>query len=189
MQTLIRPQYLLRVRLIPSTLTGPSLTPLRKLHWASRLQERSKKHTRPPRQKRRVDKVFSMWKEFYTRARAIRNEGSCGGDLTKRAEEEPVDLFNASDTTLNAIDEIFEKIEKEPYNFPKDDDLTLKAACEALSGALQKASEAEEKHDTPEIKQALDNLRKAYDEAAESNTVQPDFVSSAVGQGTDHRSP
>jgi hypothetical protein len=176
MQTIIRPQYLLRVRLIPSTLTGPSLTPLRKLHWASRLQERSKKHTRPPRQKRRVDKVFSMWKEFYTRARAIRNEGSCGGDLMKRAEEEPVDLFNASDTTLNAIDEIFEKIEKEPYNFPKDDDLTLKAACEALSRALQKASEAEEKHDTPEIKQALDNLRKAYDEAAESNTVSMHYI-------------
>jgi hypothetical protein len=55
----------------------------------------------------------------------------------KRAKEEPVDLFNASDTTLNSIDEIFEKIEKvEPYNFPKDGDPTLHAACEALSHAL-----------------------------------------------------
>src|SRR2546423_3487690 len=164
MQTLIRPQYLLRVRLIPSILTGPSLIPLRKLHWASRLQEQFKKHSGPPRQRRRVDKVFRMRKEFYTRARAIR---SYGGDLMKRAKEEPVDLFNARDTTLHAIDEIFEKIEKkEPYNFPKDDDPTLQAACEALSHALQKASKAEAKHDTPEIKQALDNLRKAYDEAA-----------------------
>ena len=117
-----------------------------------------------------------MWEEFYTRARAIRNEGSCG-DLMKRTKEEPVDLFNASDTTLNAIDEIFEKIEKkEPYNFPKDDDPALQAACEALSHALQKASKAEAKHDTPEIKQALDNLRKAYDEAAESNTVSMHYV-------------
>src|ERR1700739_4939633 len=131
MQTLIRPQYLLRVRLIPSILTEPSLIPLQKIPSGSRLQERFRKHSGPPRQKRRVDKLFSMWKEFYTRARAIRNEGSCGGDLMKRAKEEPVDLFNASDTTQNAIDEIFEKIEKkEPYNFPKDDDPTLKAACE-----------------------------------------------------------
>jgi hypothetical protein len=93
MQTLIRPQYLLRVRLIPSILTGSSLIPLRKLHWASRLQGQSKKHTRLPRQKRRVDKVFRMWKEFYTRARAIRNEGSYDRDLMKRAEKEPVDLL------------------------------------------------------------------------------------------------
>ena len=111
LQTLIRPQYLLRVRLIPSILTGPSLIPLRKLHWASRLQEQFKEHSDPPRQKRRVDKVFRRWEEFYTRARAIRNESSCG-DLMKRAKEEPVDLFNASDTTLSAMDEIFEKIEK-----------------------------------------------------------------------------
>jgi hypothetical protein len=183
MQTLIRPQYLLRVRLIPSILTGPSLIPLRKLHSGSRLQE---KYTGPPQhkqrkqkkqRKQRVDKVFSMWKEFYTRARAIRNEGSCGGDLMKHAKEEPVDLFNASDTTLNAIDEVFEKIEKkEPYNFPKDDDPTLKAACEALSHALQKASKAKAEHDTPEVKQALDNLRRAYDEAAESNRVSMRYI-------------
>ena len=90
----------------------------------------------------------------------------------KHAKEEPVDLFNASDITLNAINEIFEKIEKvEPYNFPKDGDPTLHAACEALSHALQKASKAKAEHDTPEIKQALNNLRKAYDEAAGSNTI------------------
>ena len=116
-----------------------------------------------------------MWKEFYTRARAIRNKGLCGRDLEEPAKEEPVDIFNNSHTTLNAIDETFEKIEKkEPYNFPKDGDPTLHAACEALSHALQKASRAQAEHDTPEIKQALHNLRKAYDEAAESNTVSID---------------
>jgi hypothetical protein len=118
-----------------------------------------------------------MWKEFYNRARAIRNEGSCGGDLMKRAEEEPVDIFNASNTTLNAIDEMFEKIDKkERYNFPKDKDPTLRAACKALSDALQKAAKADAEHDTPEIKQALDNLRKAYDEAAESNSVLMHYI-------------
>jgi hypothetical protein len=60
---------------------------------------------------------------------------------------------------LNAINETFEKIEKvEPYNCPKHGDPTLDAACEALSHSLQEASTAEAKHDTPEIKQALDNL-------------------------------
>jgi hypothetical protein len=59
-----------------------------------------------------------MWKEFYTRTRAIRDKGPCDGDLMKHAKEEPVDLFNASDTMLNAVDEVFEKIEKKrPYNF------------------------------------------------------------------------
>jgi hypothetical protein len=117
------------------------------------------------------DTVMSKWNEFYTRARAIHNTGPRGRDL------EPVDLFNDSNTTQNAIDEIFGKIEKEePYNFPKDDNPTLKAACEALSHALQKASRAQAEHDTPEIKQALHNLRKAYDEAAESNTVSMRYV-------------
>jgi hypothetical protein len=107
------PQYLLRARLLPSILTGSNLIPLRKLYSGSHLQE---KHTGPPQHKQRVDDVFLGWKEFYTRARAIRNEGSCG-DLMKRANEEPIDLFNASDTTLNAIDE---KIEKESLTtFPK----------------------------------------------------------------------
>jgi hypothetical protein len=119
-------------------------------------------------------RIFREWEEFYTRARAIRNKGPCGRDFEERAKEEPVDLRN---TTLNAIDETFEKIEKkEFYNFPKDGDLTLQAACKALSHALQKASIAEAEHDTPEIKQALDNLRKVYDEAAKSNTVPMRYV-------------
>jgi hypothetical protein len=173
MQSLIRPQYLLRVRLIPSILTGSSLTTLQKLHSESRLREEFREHTSPPQHKHREDKVFSMWEEFYTRARAIRNTGSRSGDLKKRAEE-PVDLFNA---TPNAIDETFRKIEKEePYNFPKDDDPTLRTACEALSHALHKASTAKADHDTLEVKQALDNLRKAYDEAAESNTVSMHYI-------------
>jgi hypothetical protein len=118
-----------------------------------------------------MDRVSSAWKEFYTRARAIRNKGPCGRDL------EPVDLFNASHATLKAMDETFEKIEKEePYNFPKDDDPTLHAACEALTHALQEASIAKVEHDTHEVKQALDNLRKVYDEAAESNTVSMRYI-------------
>src|SRR6202034_2895981 len=100
--------------------------------------------------------------------------GSRDGDLKKRATKEPVDLFN---TTPNAIDKTFRKIEKEePYNFPKDDDPTLRTACEALSHALHDASTAKAGHDTLEVKQALDNLRKAYDEAAESNTVSMHYI-------------
>jgi hypothetical protein len=119
--------------------------------------------------------VIFQWKEFYARARAIRGKGP----YDKNLEEEPFDLFNASDTTLN---ETFEKIEKEEhYNFPKDGDPTLQAACEALSHALQKASgakvsRAEAEHDTPEVTQALDNLRKTYDEAAKSNTVSMHYI-------------
>jgi hypothetical protein len=183
MQTLIRPQYLLRVRFVPPILIA-SLIPLRKLHSGSRLQKLFKEHTGPPQSlelfnpdKQREDKVFLEWKEFYTRARAIHNKGPYGGDLGERAKEEPVDLFNNNHTTLNTIDETFEKIEKEEsYNFPKDDDPTLHAACEALSHALQEASIAKEKQDTLEIKQALDNLRKAYNEAAKSNTVSMRYI-------------
>jgi hypothetical protein len=124
-----------------------------------------------------VDHVFLAWKEFYTRARSIRNKGPCGGDLEKGAKRRSVKFFNDSHTTQNAIDETFEKIEKvEPYNFPKVGDPTLHAACEALSHALQKASRDEVEHDTPEIKQALDNLRKVYNEAAESNTVSMRYI-------------
>src|ERR1700733_7820504 len=173
MLSLIRPQYLLHVRLIPSILTGSSLITLRKLHSESRLREEFREHTGPPQHKHGEDKVFSQWKEFYIRARAIYYEGSRGGDLKKRAKE-PVDLFN---TTPNAIDKTFRKIEKEErYNFPKDDDPTLQAACEALSHALHEASTAKAGHDTLEVKQALDNLRKAYDEAAESNTVSMHYI-------------
>ena len=107
-----------------------------------------------------MDKFSLEWEEFYTRARAIHNKGSCG-DLHKRSKE-PVDLFNASYTALNAIDETFKKMEiEEPYNFPKDNDPTLDAACEALSHALQKASRAEAEYDTPEVKQTVDNLHRA----------------------------
>src|SRR5271168_5192679 len=98
MQTFIHPQYLLRVRLIPSILTGSSLIPLRKLHSGSRLQE---KHCGPPRHEQRVDDVFLAWKEFYTRARSIRNIGPCGGDLEERAKGKPVKFFNDSHTTQN----------------------------------------------------------------------------------------
>jgi hypothetical protein len=111
---------------------------------------------------------MSHWKDFYTRARATRNTGPYGRDL----KEEPVDLFNDSNTTLNLINETFERIEKkEPYNFPKDGDPTLHASCEALSHALRKANIDQAEHDTPEIEQALHDLRKAYNKAAESNTV------------------
>jgi hypothetical protein len=179
MQTL-HPGYLQRIRLIPSILTGSSLIPLRKLHSESRLQSSFKK---PQLQKlfgldkQRKRQVTLKWKEFYTRARAIRNEGSRDRDLKKRVKKEPVDPFNANHTTLNAIDETFEKIEKEEsYNFPKNNDPTLRAACEALSYALQKANMAQADHDTPEVKQALNNLRKVYDEAAESNTISMRYI-------------
>jgi hypothetical protein len=115
---------------------------------------------------------MSKWQKFYTGARAIHNR-----DLEERAKEELVDLFNNSNTTQNAINETFEKIEKvEPYNFPEDGDPTLHAACEALSHALQKANRDEAERDTPEIKQALDNLRNAYNEAAKSNTVSMRYI-------------
>ena len=120
MQT-FHPRYLLRIRPIPSILAGCSLIPLRKLHLESHFQQL---FTKLPSLKlfhpdgRTADKFSLEWKEFYTRARAIHNKGSCG-DL-KKLSKEPVDLFNASHTTLNAIDETFKKMEKdEPYNFPE----------------------------------------------------------------------
>jgi hypothetical protein len=122
-------------------------------------QEAASRNNRP---------AVSRWNEFYTRASAIHR------DLEERATEEPIDLFDNSHTTLSAIDETLKKIEKEElYIFPKNDDPTLHAACEALSHALQKAKE---EHDTPEIKQALHNLRNTYDEAAESNTVSMRYI-------------
>jgi len=88
-----------------------------------------------------LNDVVSRWNEFYTRAIALRNKGE-------------------------------EAIEKEEcYGFPKDDDPTLDAACDALSDALQNASRAMVEHDTAEVKQKLDNLQKVYDEAAKSNSV------------------
>jgi hypothetical protein len=90
--------------------------------------------------------VASRWKEFYTRARAF-----C--DKEEKAIEK-----------------------EERYGFPKDDDPELDAACGALSVALQNANKAEVDCDTDEVKQALDNLRKAYDEAAKSNTVMVRYI-------------
>ena len=101
----------------------------------------------------------SRWKEFYTRARALRNK-DCRDSL---------DLSKISRAT---IEDTFQKIDKvEDYHFPEDGDPPLDAACAALSDALQNATQADVKHDTPEVKQALDNLRKAYDDAAKSNLV------------------
>jgi len=91
--------------------------------------------------------------EFYTRTRALR------------------DLVKGSHTT---VEESIEKVES--YGFPKDDDPTLDAACEALSDALRNANEAMVKYDTAEVKQALDNLRKVYDDAAKSNTVMVHYI-------------
>lgn len=63
-------------------------------------------------------------------------------------------------------------IEKEEYyNFPKDGDPTLVAACEDLNSALQNAIKANVEQDTAEIKNALDNLQKVYDKASKSNAV------------------
>src|ERR1700743_2951063 len=89
------------------------------------------------RAKKRVKDIIPQWEEFYTQARALLNKG---------------------EETINKV---------HPYGFPKDDDPTLDAACEALNAALGKASKPKKKkeRDTAEIKQALENLRKAYDEA------------------------
>jgi hypothetical protein len=98
-----------------------------------------------------VEDVVSEWQEFYTRARAFRDQVDFPEDSHATAEE------------------TMEKVEI--YGFPKDGDPTLDAACEALSEALQDASRAEVKQDTTEVEQALENLREVYDEAAKSNTV------------------
>jgi len=93
-----------------------------------------------------LNDIVFQWNEFYTRAIALRNKGE-------------------------------EAIEKEEcYGFPKDDDPTLDAACDALSDALKNASRAMVEHDTAEVKQKLDNLQKVYDEAAKSNTVTVRYI-------------
>jgi hypothetical protein len=100
------------------------------------------------RAKKRVKDIIPQWEEFYTQARALLDKG-----------EETIDKVH-------------------PYGFPKDDDPTLDAACEALNAALGKASKPKKKRrrDTAEIKQALEDLRKAYDEAAKSNTVMVHYI-------------
>jgi len=144
-----------------------SLIPLRTRHSESHLRKSFQKHTGPlqplklPRPDKRGEDVISQWKEFYVRARALCNKGPFGGG--------PIDF---SQNSPAKVEEILQEMEKvEPYNFPKDGDPTLDAACEVLSVALQNASRANVEHDTTEVKQALDNLQKVYDEAAKSNTV------------------
>jgi hypothetical protein len=102
----------------------------------------------------------SAWKEFYTRARAI-HKGT-------------VDFSKDSYATVKKILAEIEKVES--YNFPKDGDPKLDAACEVLNVALQNAIKAKVEHDTPEVSQALDNLQIAYDEAAKLNTVLMPYV-------------
>jgi hypothetical protein len=119
-----------------------------KRHQSGSAEERAKK---------RVKDIIPQWEEFYTQARALLNKG-----------EETIDKVH-------------------PYGFPKDDDPTLDAACEALNTALENAykpkkkkkkkkKKKEKKRDTAEVKQALENLRKAYDEAAKSNTVMVHYI-------------
>ena len=110
----------------------------------------------PPNSANRVEDAVSEWEEFYTRARAIHNK---------------VDFSKDSHSTVEGT---IEKVES--YGFPKDGDPTLDAACEALNNALQDACKAKVKCDTIKVKQAVDNLRNAYDEAAKSNTVMVRYI-------------
>jgi hypothetical protein len=100
------------------------------------------------RVKKRVKDVVPQWEEFYNQARTLFDKG-----------EETIDKAHS-------------------YGFPKDDDPTLDAACEALNAALEKACKPKKKkdRDTAEIKQALKSLRKAYDKAAKSNTVTVHYI-------------
>ena len=110
-----------------------------------------------PRVDDETDLRAPQWEEFYRRARALGDKCRCG---------DPVEFSKDSHTM------IVETIEEEDiYGFPKPDDPTLDETCEELGYALQKASNDKVEHDTAEVKQALKNLRKAYDEAAKSNTV------------------
>src|ERR1700733_10289773 len=65
----------------PNISYAPALSPPTSLDPASSLLESHtpgglrEKHTGPPRCEERVNYVSLAWKEFYTRARAIRNKG------------------------------------------------------------------------------------------------------------------
>jgi hypothetical protein len=108
-----------------------------------------------------IGKTPYKWEEFYNRAKAFRNKSP-----------RPEDRVDFSKESLANAQNDFQNIEiQEWYNFPEDGDPKLYAACEALSNALQNAIKANVEHDPPEVKQALDNLQKAYDESAERNTV------------------
>jgi len=106
-----------------------------------------------------------------------RQSGSAGQPAKKRAKEvvpEWKEFYTQARTLLDAGGETIDKVHS--YHFPKDDDPTLDAACEALNAALEKACEKKKKHDTAKVKQALKNLRKAYDKAAKSNTVMVHYL-------------
>ena len=53
----------------------------------------------------------------------------------------------------------------------------MDAACATLSDALQNVTG---QHDTAEVKEALDDLRKVYNTAAESNTVSMRHVNTDI---------
>jgi hypothetical protein len=89
-------------------------------------------------------------------------------DVVPKWEE----FYTQARTLLDEGEETIDKFHS--YGFPKDDDPALDAACEALNAALKKSKK--EKRDTAEVKQALKNLRKAYDEAAKSNTVMVHYI-------------
>lgn len=115
-----------------------------------------------PRVDDETDPRAPQWEEFYRRARALGDKCRCG---------DPVEFSKDSHTMgVETIEE------EEIYGFPKPDDPTLDETCEELSNALQKASNDRVEHDTAEVKQALKNLRKAYDEAAKSNTVKLRYI-------------
>jgi len=149
---------------------------LRKLHSETHLREFQKDTNPLPilRKFLNVNKgeedVVSEWKEFYTRARAVHNKGPYRGG--------PVD-FSKDSQILAEIERV------ESYNFPKDGDPELDAACEALSDALQNAGKANVEHDTPEVKQALGNLQNAYHKAAKSNTVLVRYIDVEVPTSPD----
>jgi hypothetical protein len=110
-----------------------------------------KRHQSPSAEKgakKRAKYIVPEWEEFYSQARTLLDKG-----------EETIDKAHS-------------------YGFPGDDDPTLDAACEALNAALENACKPKKKkeRDTAEVKQALENLRKAYDEAAKSNTVMVHYI-------------
>jgi hypothetical protein len=140
-----------------------NLTPLLTRCSGSYLRESLQKHLELPSLDKRGEDVTSQWKKFYTHARAFRKKDGI-----------PIDFCKCSYLAVEMTSDEIEKTES--YNLPSDGDPRLDAACEALSDALQNASNAKVDRDTTEVKQALDNLRKAYDEAAESNTVSIRYI-------------
>jgi len=87
------------------------------------------------------DEDVSMWKKFYDRATTFRNQGE--GSI----------------------------LQEDDFDFPENDVSTLHDACDSLSDALEEASKANMKDDTTKIKQALGDLRQAYNGAKKSNVA------------------